>query len=392
MKSIYLALLRIEHYFSRNKFIFILYFLGLVLCSVVCCFFIGNGNVGHNRELAFSARSYKISPTSSIESEQAIKAMEEVKKNVDYEAVMFSFDVKTDDIHFEDKNINLLGHDYGDGSPIRISVASFVNDSHIYLLEESQSFGRTNFSKQEKEGENVIVFRKDYMNDDGIKNFEKAVSDKLTIGNNNFVVIGTTLKDLADAYIPYNTYKKLEFPVDKITMTMPVLPTSEENKKIVTEIVRVFSNMGIDVSIEDLGFWIAAVESAENTQKSYSIVIMAIIFCVFVFLMKYMMERSLYETVVFGTVGADSKQLIIIMLIENILLVLPTSVLGFVAYDLTKDILFKDLMIAPNYIYTFGDYAFIFVAMLVVSIVVSLPFYLFYLRKSLVKLKNIYAM
>lgn len=392
MKSIYLALLRIEHYFSRNKFIFILYFLGLILCSVVCCFFIGNGNVGHNRELAFSARSYKISPTSSIESEQAIKAMEEVKKSIDYEAIMFSFDIKTDDIHFEDKNINLLGHDYGDGSSTKISVASFVNDSHIYLLEESQSFGRTNFSKQEKEGKNVIVFHNNYMNDSGIKNFEKAVSDKLTIGNNNFVVIGTTLKDLADAYIPYNTYKKLEFPVDEITMTMPVLPTSEENKKIVTEIVRGFSDMDIDVSIEDLGFWTAAVESAENTQKSYSIVIMAIIFCVFVFLMKYMMERSLYETVVFGTVGADSKQLIIIMLIENILLVLPTSVLGFIVYDLTKDILFKDLMIAPNYIYTFGDYAFIFVAMLVVSIVVSLPFYLFYLRKSLVKLKNIYAM
>ena len=81
-----------------------------------------------------------------------------------------------------------------------------------------------------------------------------------------------------------------------------------------------------------------------------------------------------------------------IIMIQNLILILCSALIGIGIHLSLKDNVFALLNYSPNVQYSFIDYLIITMIMLVVSAIIQIPFLWNYYRKSLIQLKQKYIM
>lgn len=383
MKYVYLALLRIQHYFTKNKFIFVLYSLGIILCAVIMTFLIGNGNRANNHNYSFRVKAYTINFQTPMEADEIKKNIDTKDSVIDYENILFLSSLPVEQIKFSDEKIKiveLIWLENGKVAPKEnFIIGTYLNNDE---LKDEQYYRRTEFSKQEENGGNAIV-----CNYETVLNFTKSNSNSMQIENMPFNIIGLTYNDFADAYLPYKTYNNLHLNINSILIEMKDLPSASQNKDIVKTLEDIFEHK---VNIESPESYIKAQEDDYIKNMLESIIIVAITLITFISLMKYMLERSRYETIIFNSVGATSRKLFLIMILENIFIVIPATIIGILVYSCIKNV-FSLLAYAPGYTYTLNDYIFVIISLMIVSIIISLPFYIMCIKKSLISMKNLYT-
>ena len=111
----------------------------------------------------------------------------------------------------------------------------------------------------------------------------------------------------------------------------------------------------------------------------------------YMFLMKYMMETSIRENVIYGFVGASKNKMTALLLIDNICFSVVTVSAGLLLHLGLKEAFFDKVSVSENIYYTAADYGLLFVLGVGISLLTLLPFLLGFRRHSLLAMKGYYS-
>ena len=92
--------------------------------------------------------------------------------------------------------------------------------------------------------------------------------------------------------------------------------------------------------------------------------------------------------IVYSVVGASKKRALLILLLQNFFIVLGSGLLAFGLFFALKQPFFDSFAPAPDYRYTGSDLAALLFLELILSLLVALPFLLYFIRKTPTQLKS----
>ncbi len=373
MKTLELVFTRLCYSFKQNKSVFIFFLIGCFICSLSLIFLYGN---------QLSPKVYEVYDSASFSEYSVI-----FNEPAPYENVVNNPLLKSDIILDTDISFDMAGDDI---PKKEMNLESFDDIDGFYKMtcsltgkyELLKGNGRVNFKDDElKEGKNVIILPSDRTNPYNIKN-----GDKITVAGREYEVIGMCTTSF-NFYIPPETFKKYGYPVDHLVIRTTKHMSRADNSRFIADIHNAFpdSTLGISPSAE--------YEAADrNAPYEINNIICEFIVATlsFMFLMKYIIDSSNSENIIYSMVGATRKRIFAIVLIENIVIYGAVASLACVVHKLLYKSFFDQINVYRGITYTLTDYVIIVLAVIVLSCIVSLPFIFSCLRNSIIKNKNKY--
>lgn len=281
MKTILLSAYRLKQYFINNKLIFFLYLAGSIICGLMFIYFYGNAvsYISNSLDQSISYREYTVAFTQNTVPEIETDA-----------AAFFQSDTVEDVV---------LGTELPstDGE-IRKIICMYKNK-----LRQSADKGRIYFTEDEiADSSNVVVLR----SIDAAK-----VGDQISLLDYNFKVIGKAYTFFGNYYIPYTTFCDLGL----IPTSFEVIAAERQdlqNDSFLEKLQALYP----DAVIEPPG-----AEQSDKSRAAGEIFFVCIVYAVcmlaFAFLVKYMVELSAGETVIYMIAGASKAKLLQLLLLDT---------------------------------------------------------------------------
>lgn len=365
LKKIELVMSRLWHYFSTNAFIFIMFILGSVVCSIGFIFFYGNTMQIKMYETGegvdYDIRRYEINFRDPISQDDI------------FDSKLLKSDM-IEDVEIQHK----LPVDESSEIPLQYALCSrLYNNDKIICMQ-----GRTDFSEDELESrKNVIILpSSDYYSTINI-------GDNITVENNEYNVIGVA--SFYDRfYITPKSYQSGGYSVDYISVLLSEQPSSAEAGKFAAELSKEFPTGELTSTPNDY------YDTAQsNAAKDFLLVSLMFVISLlaFMFLMKFMLEQNNFETVIYTIVGATKKQIICIHLCETMVLSFIAAIIACLLHKSLYGVLFEHINAFSGIVYYFSDYFIIVLASVVISCLVSLPFVVSSMKNSIIRNKNKYS-
>ena len=369
MKTIKLIFSRISFYFLSNKLIFIMFLLGGIVCSTSFIYFYGNQLSTKKSEVSTDSSYYTYTlkfdePASYYEIKNSSLLNSEI-----IEDVMAVHYLLLDDLPKEFNKNNYI--DY------YLRVCTQINNKHKLF----SKMGRSEFYDEEiKNGKNVIILP----NCDDI--FSLAQGDTVTLSGREYEVIGVNTF-IDNFYIPSNTFDKCGYSIDEITIYTTERMSRTENSQFI-------ANLHAEFPQSDL------IESPSESYKaadSYFIGDFFLIRCEFIisalsfmFLIKFLIDKSNLENLIYLIVGATKRKLFLILILENIIISGIIGIISIAIHLITYNQFFVYFNVYEGLQYSIMDYIIIFISIIILSCITAIPFIISCLKNSIIINKNKY--
>lgn len=240
--------------------------------------------------------------------------------------------------------------------------------------EMDKLMGRTAFTDEElQQGAPVVVV--------GMY----VTGSTVQIGETNFRIIGRHKSD--ECYIPPNALPKTGIPADRIRIMVSKMPSPAEDRQIQTILATAFE--GDRITSFPAYLFAGAVNDLPSDMLLIAVVY-ALLLASFMFLMKYMMDVTSRENVIYTIAGASKGSVIRLLLRDNLCLSVPTAVLSLLLFTLLKKPLFDPFSLYGGLTYELSDYLLVFFSMVLVSTLTCLPFIWGYGKRSAMEAKHAY--
>lgn len=360
MKLIRLAAFHFTQLLRRDKLIFLLYVLGSVCCVLMFLFCYGNMTTSKRMEQSDQVELkrytlehyYPQAPDTGFLSSIAA-----------YSPQYVSFSRK----YVVTPEQKALSH-----YPI-CRISAFVSEE-TPLLPIS---GRVQFSKEELEnGQKVIIVPSTFIDDN---------TGKVVLYGQEFTVIGMS-SALREFYIPYKTYQALGLTVDIITIDLASQLSVRDNNALVD----LLYSMIPESRIEDPSIYYSMGKDSLAGELLLVAGMYVLAFLSFTFLMKFLMDSSAHDSIVYTIVGASKKRMLAVALCGNLLLCSITSLAAIFFHVLFYSTCFAPINIVDNLTYSFQDYVLVFVLTVFFSLLTLLPFCINSYHHSITSLKQRY--
>lgn len=369
MKSIKLIFSRLWFYISSNVFIFCMFAIGCIVCSISFLFFYGNGmqtkRFAGDGGNTVGFRTYKL----------------EFSKPVDYDKIInneiFNSDLIDDVKLVHSLNAEELPKELKDIPSNFLSVCTYLEGK--YEIKSSQ--GRTKFTDEEiKNGENVLIVPgRDEM-------YNMQIGNEIILSNNKYEIIGIAVPP-DEFYMTTKSFASMKYSIKSISIILNTQLSSVENGKYELKLHDEFPSASLTDSPSEL---YNMAQSNALGDFSFVAVIFVVSSLAFMFLMKFMMDKSSSENVIYSIVGATKVRIVILLLIENVILSFVFAVIASIIHSSLYEVLFKKLNIVSDVEYYFSDYLFIIIMTVLLSCLVALPFIISTAKNSIIKNKNKY--
>ena len=355
MKFIYIVFSGLGQLFRKNKLVFALFIIGSISASLMFSYFYGNmiGYLQYETKDDFAHRLFCIY---GVDSDLFPEIIEELSKDDRIEDIRFSSNFSEYD------RINV--------------VASF----HGEISDPETLVGRT-FTDDEISSSEMVAICTVYSSGKG-----PDIGDSITINGYEFECIGKHSK--LGVYIPYTTYMALGFGNDSSSEIQIVLKDADvaRSKEFYEEMSVFFG----DARAIDSPYLSMQYEKsfAKSELLIYVCPFYAVSMLAFMFLLKYLIDETADEMVVYSVCGASKTTVSVMLFWEIAILSLTTGVVGALLHKLLYRSVFDKLNVVPGIRYRFVDYAVICLSMLVISMLVSLPFIASFRKLSLIDSKR----
>lgn len=326
MKMFCLLLNRFKQYFLRNKLLFILFVLGGAINTIAVIYSYGNlMPLVANRNL--EDPTYRNYVVTFHEQPAQLDKIEELRSNPLIESCIFS----------EGTNICAFDEAY---PMVKLNgVLEFTGPYQVIAPQSANVFP----------GEEIII--------DG------------TV----FQVIGSASCGIADVFfIPYDTYLEMGYGTNISKIRLYAVSRQDvQNDQVIALINSIFPN---NTGISSLANTMYQLEARESSQFLAVIVINAFLSVVaYAFLLYYILDSLHQENGIFMILGTTKVRMTVFLLREAIILSALANGIGLLIHRLFYQAVFSDLNITSNLQYTPGDYVFIYLLMLILSLLTSLP-------------------
>lgn len=369
MKTIKLIFSRIYFYFISNKLIFIMFLLGGIVCSISFIYFYGNQLSVKKSEVSTDS-SYYIYELSFDEpiSYDEIKNSSILNSEV-VEDVTVKHNLLLDDLPKE------LNKNYYIDNILK--VCTQINGSQKLF----SKMGRVEFYDDEvKSGKNVII----------LPNCEELFSLSpgyiMMFNGEKYEVIGMNTF-FNDFYIPSTKFENCKYSIDEIKIYTVQRMSRVENSQFIANLHKEFPGSNLNDSPTN------SYKAADNNFISEFFLIMCefIIFTLsFIFLIKFLIDKSNLENVIYLIVGATKRKLFFILMLENIIISGVIGILSIVIYTIFYNQFFINFNIYEGLQYSVKDYIIIFISIVVLSCISAIPFIISCLKNSIITNKNKY--
>lgn len=377
MKIAKLAFYRVIHYFQENKLIFFLYLLGSITCVITFIYFYGNAMPNKYAEArnGLQFRQYYVT----------LNKTQAVDKNT------FTF-LKDSDI----QDIKLESDSLG---KIVLKTASLPdepaapdnpdnNDNQVDITVQAYMYGRTkiynergrcDFSQEElKSGKNVVVLPS--LMEDTFKS-----GADFSIKGVRYEMIGVHTISTG-FYIPYQAYIKQGYTTKKFTVTLNKALSKEGSSEFTKNLYKQFPNSSI---IDPTNYF-----NSVSEQSPLMLLLLSIVYLIsiasFLFLLKYLSDKNRSENVIYTMIGASKKNVMKIMVAENLLISLCSAVIAIFLHMALYGSFFSKINTIENITYQWNDYLVVFIFVLFLSVLTSVPFLISYSHNSIIHSKNKY--
>ena len=355
MKSIRLAFSRLRRYFEQDKLVFVLYLLGSVVCSLTFLFMYGN----------LASVKYIQASDSAVHRTYQFSAAEGVPLNA------ASFDDFSALEKYPVQDI-LLKSTVSIGSSNRgASISTYLkNSTHLQAMQ-----GRTEFTEDElRDGKPVIIVPVEFN--------EGELGESIQVNGVEYEIIGFSTG--LDFYIPPSCYREQDYPTLMASIVLSQRLSLAENNRLIEDLYERFSCPFVENPGE--------IYQHELDNLPVELLMMSaiyfLVFLAFTFLMKYMLDRNRYESIVYSIVGASKRKVFKIMLLEAFILSSVTSFLGILLHLSLYEPLFSKLNPTEGLTYQPEDYILVFLFSVLLSCLTLLPFLMHYSKDTLVQSKQ----
>lgn len=399
MKTLRLAISRILTYFSENKTIFVLYFIGTISCVIMMIYYYGNTlnyMTGNSSFDDIEFRKYHVAFSSPTEvTEDTIEKLKEFEQKYGIQDIELTtiIDLDGNNIEFSsnDEAINdywlkkLGNRDSSDTDKKYIILSTYLNNN------EDNSFSDTKgrLFTDEELSKNVASV-----------SLGKAKSIK--VGNTTFnVVKEKTAQEEFDGkiekyYIPADAYFKTGIKTWTVDIVIKERFSQNMMYRYVNYLRDVF-NIKFDPAVDNEGSYdyvrgpiIYYIEDANQVSSQfYSIVYIFMLSLIsFMFLLKYLMDSSRRENSILMMVGAKKRLVMLVNFIENVALTVISTVIAIAIHILLYSSVFSKANLYENIKYSAQDYAIIDLLAIGLSIIVQIPFIFTYWFKNVRNIKE----
>lgn len=375
MKFIYLIIDFFKTQFMKTKLIFCLFCVGIVVSSLVAIYFYGNYSSDNQVIYGFGDifKTYQITLASDVEPDsEEVQWLE--KQNVREIFFMTRCEWDSQGLSFSRQQERPL------------YVYCKKDDTYDYL-----SFvGRAYFTQEEiTQGAQVVIMASIDLpsNNTAVGEYIDA---KILLNNEEYTLIGAQDSDWNKTLIPYKTFMDHQYKIDRIEILINDLLSEEEANAFQQEIEERFASIpGTEV--------ITPYESQKNyfvddyNTEILTIFIFGIAFIGFMFLMKYMIDSTSYEYMIYAINGCSKKKLMRLVLIEVLLLTVILFMVSVGVHQLLYDVLFDKINYYQGIVYTVKDYGTVLLCICITALLCTLPFLYSLERKSFIAGKNEYV-
>lgn len=388
MKTLRIVFSRIGTYFSRNKTVFVLYIVGMIICVTSLIFLYGNflGSKPRIYSHGLSCKRVEV-----YFEDPVLLTKDDISEIQD-----FYMEGKIQEIELStvlDKNgndsIEFFSGDedvaYGDDVPA--STMDYIGGytdlaaPNDYIIVDSYLNNNDDM---------MVNPRPNIFSNDQLKQFV-AVAPKEKTGS--IKILGEDFKIIenvsSDHYaIPIEKYLSLNLRTCYLNIQTDTIWSKFAISEYVNYLKAIFDKANYRYTICDpLPFY----GQLENMNLQYTGQIMLVSGCTilaFMFLLKYLMDCSRYENGVLMMVGAKRKHIVFMGFIENIILTLSSTIvaifihIGFYNVFFSKVNIFEELEYYPH------DYVIIAGMILATSIIVQIPFMIVYWKNNIKNIKE----
>lgn len=355
MKMIYLFACRLKQYFLRNRLLFALFVLGGMLNSVAAAYCYGN-------LLPAVANRYS---QDSIYREYLVRFDKmEGERLQGYELTGWTGAEPTPP-RLEDVEA-FSSHVLIDYCTIQASdrVCTYIGDRPFVALSGSTEF---------TDSYQVIV---------GSAAFESTdltVGSKITIAGISFEVIGVVSAHGLRYFIPYETFRELGMTDTVINVSAVSARRHNPQNDPVMDLIQA----SFPYRTYSGGPNYHAVDASATELKLPGIVINAFVsFLAYVFLLRYLIDSMLDESIISMVVGASRMQMTVLIFWEATVLSVGANCAGLLLHWLLYKPLFEKINLSATLTYSLADYAVLCLVMLIFSLIITIPFALKYLKLS----------
>lgn len=214
------------------------------------------------------------------------------------------------------------------------------------------------------------------------------VGDEVMLQGVPFEVIGVISYSTPGYFIPYDTFKAMGYiETVRFIEAYSVKRYDAANDPVYDLLCETFSNYTAVTQPDN-----HIVDASASELKLPGIVINAFIsILAYVFLLRYLVDSLLDETIVCIIVGASKLQMTIHIFWEATLLSLGANCAGLLLHRLLYVPVFTKLNLSETLIYGLSDYMLLCLFMLVLSLFVTIPFVLKYLKLSPIEARREHA-
>ncbi len=375
MKTLFLIIQRMKQYVLKNKLIFALFVISSILCSVVVTYFYGNTMLSMQNRSADDP-SYRKYFVTFLGYGYVDNTDENYDPTLAPELTPIMYDGELDGNELFESVI--VGHDLGESSVIqhgdKVVLSCTYGEAPLMPLRGTLEFT-----------DKYQVIIPDCVSYDVGETIELAGHEFTVIGQNSYY---NAINDEEAYYIPYETFKELGFETTRIWAYTKerYAGTGVEIGEKDGPIYELLSETFPTGSADARGYHrVSLDESAEAAMRrdiypvfaSYALSVVA-----FMFLLQYLLDSVMDETIISVIVGAKKSKLTFMIFCETFFLCAVTSALGIAIHKLFYGSFFTAINISPELTYTAGDYLTIYLSMLAISIIVVIPFLYKYMTLS----------
>jgi hypothetical protein len=357
---------RLRQYYKNNRFIFVLFLVSSIVCTTGFIYLYGN-LIMSMRLRNDDSRIYR-------------------RYSLSFENVEYSYDDIAErmgklDLPVEDSIVYNSYFDSSNGSMVNLATP-VTGEMYVVPVD-----GRHSFTNEElREGANVMI----------IPHFFLKVPAGLDQATGIFEYAGETFQVIGhharpdDCYVPPETFQRLNLKITnlRIILTHKAAGTAE-NTDNVEKLKSLFPGGQIDSSYE----YIRLRNYDFPTELTMICLVYALSLFSFMFLMKYMMETSIKENVIYGIVGASKNRITGLLLLDNVCFSAFTALAGILLHMGLKNVFFDKVNIQSDIplTYLWSDYLLLFILCVVISQLTLLPFLIGFRKHSLLSAKGRYS-
>lgn len=361
MKWLSLIKSRLTQYFVYNKLVFVIFILGSVVCGTGFLHLYGNFTSAFilQRNMSVSGRTFTVGFSQTDSPSRGDIGQILRRDGLSLETCV----VKARE---EETGGNLLA--------VAAGKQSFTSID-----------GQKTFTDEEMEtGSPVVIIPAVFVHKPAGLN---KSANTLTIENTTLEIVGRNNSDF-DYYVPAKTFDDLNLPVESMMLVTPRFLNEKEDDALLNRLAALFPGAEY---IDSPG---AIAERVQRQQLGAQLVMLCAVYGLsvlsFLFLMKYMIDRSRMENVIYCIVGCSKDVMMQLTLLENVCLSGITALLSIGIHIALKKPVFDKISLQA-FTYAPRDYILCFIMMVLVSLVASIPFIVKVRKHSLIMVKNSYA-